>query len=91
MIEVIERHYKNDNKLSQKLIELNQMIAKDMAGMSGMTETAGMSDDSSQHEDIFLFFNELTNEAQIDFLESQQLEFDDIDTSKPIAKLKVIN
>lgn len=42
---------------------------------------------SDDFKEQFLFFEELTPEAQLEFLLENKLEIEDIDPAKPIAKL----
>lgn len=45
---------------------------------------------SDEREIRYLFFNDLIQSAQLEFLETFGLDFTEIDESKPIAKLELL-
>lgn len=78
LLEILKRHYSKQRirskELESQLKQLESLILADAESFDGDNER-------------FLFFDDLTPEAQIEFLEHSGLEYDQIDQSRAIAKL----
>lgn len=77
MISLIRNHYVKSNaknkQIEHQLAELEKLIVVN----------------NPPQENQYLFFHELTLEAQFEFLAVNGLEIDDIDQEHPIAELKI--
>ena len=78
IIALIRKHYTESNarhrQIEQQLAELEKLL----------------SVNNPPQEKQYLFFHELTPDAQLEFLAANNLEIDDIDSDRPIAELKLL-
>jgi len=80
LIETIKKHYtthREKNKMLEKQLEsLSKLLAEDL--------------DPESLQENYLFFNDLSVEAQGEFLDRHNLEYEQIDPDKAIITYKLV-
>ena len=79
LLETIKKHYKEhkerDQVLEKQLAELSKIINQDL--------------DPEGSKEHYLFFSDLTPDAQMEFLDKHNLEYEDLDQTKAIVTYKL--